>query len=118
MFDLSNLKPDTLLVMTRTLDRVFKSAGCIPTCHCCNSEIKVGAQFKLGTVSDETIQKAKSTSLAVFKSDVPHDVMLCSSESCAPEEMITKAVRQKNLKEIINRRAGGGCSIVNGKIVV
>jgi hypothetical protein len=118
MFDLSNLKPNTLLVMTVPLDKVFKSSGCIPTCHCCNTEIKVGAQFKLGSVSDETIQKAKSTSLSVFKSDVPHDVMLCSSKFCTPEEMITRAVRQKNLKELINRRIGGGCSIVDGKIVV
>ena len=61
MKTLDDIKPNQELVMTESLIRLFRAAGCHPTlCHACSTRILGGAKFKLvphtkpgGTENDE-----------------------------------------------------------------
>ena len=44
---LDDIDADTTQSLTRLMDRLFKAAGCNPTCHCCDETIEVGDNFKL-----------------------------------------------------------------------
>ena len=46
---LDDIAADVTLVLTREYNRLFKAAGCQPTCHACLRQIRVGMKFKLAT---------------------------------------------------------------------
>ena len=126
---LDNIKPNTIYTMTDDLHRLFNASGCDPACHCCNCELPVGSQFKLGTVTELHLARAKQREARlgstfkiskVFKSDKPHEVMLCSNSFCGPDKMINNLsyepyIRRSERPKIVPARRYG-CSIVDGKI--
>ncbi len=120
--DITDLKPNTLLVMTTEMHRVFKAAGCDPTCHCCENKIPVGETYKLGSVSVELAVRGNRVSAfesrKPFKTEVAHEVMLCGNIECTPEKMVAEAYRLKTERAAAARSRAGGCSVVDGKIVV
>lgn len=44
---LDDVPADTVTTLTDALDRLFKFAGCKPTCHACKKSIAVGSEFQL-----------------------------------------------------------------------
>jgi hypothetical protein len=116
---------DVLATMTEEMHHLFMVNGCDPTCHCCNKKISVGMGYKLGHVTKQNcIEASKLKCYRLFKSDDEHDVMLCESVNCSPHAMIINKI--KKLKEYDSNGLSpygyslrrGGCSIVNGVIVV
>ena len=117
----NNLKSDESMIMTVDMHRAFKAAGCDPTCHCCNNKIPVGDYYKLASVSSDLAVYGNAVSAfesqQPFKTTEAHEVMLCASIECTPDEMVKKyyAAKEEHIKSISYR--SGGCSIINGKIV-
>ncbi len=50
MSEIDDIPADEEVVLTATLDRMFKAAGCDPTCHCCENALDIGDTFKLACV--------------------------------------------------------------------
>lgn len=48
---LDDVPADTILTLTKDLDRLFRFANCDPTCHACDKTIKIGTDFQLISVS-------------------------------------------------------------------
>lgn len=111
---LSDIKPDECLEMSEELHKIFNAGGCNPTCHCCYNKIRPGDLFKLASVSAEQAEKGNNIILSTFKTNMPHEVMLC--DKCSVDLMIQKA-RNRKFQQNNNFRRSGGCSIINGKIV-
>ena len=82
MTEIDQIPADQTVVMTATLERAFKAAGCDPTCHCCQAEITIGEAFKLAMI-DAT------------------DEMLC--DNCTPHKL--KHHRTRALTRELNRKA-------------
>jgi hypothetical protein len=124
IMELSNINPNEYTVMTEDLLMIFMAGGCNPTCHCCNSSIIVGQNFKLASVSQNLINKANNLDgRKVFASDKPHDVMICFRNECSPEKMVDDQIERLRSYKVNGLSAWGnpvrhgGCSIIDGKIV-
>ncbi len=68
---LYDIPPDTTLVLTEEYDRLFKAAGCKPTCHACLKAITVGRKFTL-------------------VSHCGQDVMICDKKFCDLDKVIRR----------------------------
>ena len=118
---------DEITIMSQKLHDLFNSGGCNPTCHCCGHLIHVGNKFKLGHVSQELAENAELLpGRSVFKIAKEHDVMLCDNNICSPEYMVIRHEREQEKfasegrntwGSFSNPKSGGGCSIIDGKIV-
>jgi len=113
MMNIEDIKPDELVTMDEVLHKIFNAGGCNPTCHCCYNRIAVGERFKLAHVNMNRIKETDGCRYRPFRSDEPHEVMLCGNIECTPQKMVKKAKESTER----HRRAGGGCSIIKGKIV-
>ena len=63
---LDDIPADTLLILTRLAEKLFKVAGCDPACHACEVDLKLGDEYKLATHEER-------------------DVMLCGK--CTPADL-------------------------------
>ena len=81
---LDDIQPNETLQLTAQIARLFKLAGCDPTCHCCREEIVVGDFFKLQTYN---VQRTTNTTIERHE----RDIMLCAD--C---DTIKLAAREKN----------------------
>lgn len=119
MTSVMDIKPNVVYVMTDELHSLFVAGGCIPTCHCCGTRIPVGDNYKLGSVTLKNISDAEylAERTTLFKAKEPHEVMLCGLESCTANAMVDKAVDDHKRHIAWKIAKGGGCSIINGKIV-
>jgi hypothetical protein len=52
MDDIESIKSNEIVVMNKTLQRLFRIAGCDPACHCCSRKLNIGANFKLAEVEN------------------------------------------------------------------
>ncbi len=86
---LDDIPADETLTLTKHIDRLFRAAGCEPTCHCCQEKIEVGETFKLATVPPYK---------AVWNpTDETEDVMLCHQHSAA--DLLKEYKRKKRRVE-------------------
>lgn len=117
----NDLKSNELMVMTRDMHRAFNAAGCDPACHCCNNKIPVGDYYKLASVSSALAVYGNAVSVfesqQPFKTTEAHEVMLCASIKCTPDEMVKRRYKEKADRVRLTPYRSGGCSIINGKIV-
>ena len=44
---LDDVPADTIMELTPELDRLFRFAQCVPTCHACQKPIRLGKRFQL-----------------------------------------------------------------------
>ena len=122
---IATIEVNRVSIMTKELHHLFLVNGCNPTCHCCHMSIPIGGEYKLGSVTEENILQAIDLpGNKLFSSNEPHDVMLCGNRKCTPFNMI---IRKKQLLARYKKEGKssygntvrvGGCSIVNGKIVI
>ncbi len=80
MTTLDDVKPDTIMVMTSDLDRLFKLEGCNPACHACHSAIALGEKFRLASTPDG------------------RDVMLC--DQCTMMDLVVAEVEETDRKRV------------------
>ena len=67
--------------LTALMHRLFKVAGCDPTCHCCHTVIAVGGEFKLMMHC-----RQKFTGMHFKRAEEPRDVMLCGD--CTIDDLV------------------------------
>ena len=97
---LNDIQPNETLQLTTQIARLFKLAGCDPTCHCCREEISVGDFFKL-----QTYNVQKTTNTMITRNE--RDIMLCADCDTIKLALVEKKWlrhRAKWLRE--NPRAG------------
>ena len=88
---LDDVAPDTITVLTKKLERLFRYAGCRPACHACHESIKIGEKFQLATCKPADAIHPE-----------PRDVMLC--ETCTVQDLIAE---EKRAHKAWRRRGGG-----------
>jgi len=96
MSEIDEIKADEEGVMTSTLIRAFRAAGCDPACHCCFKTLKEGDKFKLAKV--ETM---KLNYYSIVES--VNDEMLC--EDCTPRML--KGRRKKQRADWVASKTSG-----------
>ena len=127
---IDELIPNKVVKMTEGLHRMFNAGGCDPACHCCGTVLVVGSYFRLASITELDIARAKQKEVRlgstfkvskVFKHDKPHEVMLCSNTFCTPQRMIDNLKYEPYIKHAARTKAVPvrkyGCFIVDGKIV-
>jgi len=82
MNELDKIAADELVIMTKTLRRLFLIEKCDPACHCCYTKIDNFQHFRLAEVNG-------------------NDEMLC--EKCTPENLIEMR-RMEEIKKKRDRR--------------
>lgn len=118
--------------MTVAFDRIFRAVGCVPTCHCCDTQINENDLFKLAVVSDtprdvrsypkerRALLKGEKKSVRIYQNDVTlheHEVMLCGT--CTSNLYMQRQIADAEKQAKDQSRPGyrGGCFRVNGKLV-
>lgn len=77
---LDDIPTNQTLTLTNVIDRLFKMAGCDPTCHCCHVEIKVGEAFELAY--HKTLVR---TQVGGVSAREEKDIMLC--DKCTIDDL-------------------------------
>ena len=91
---------DTIMLMTKRLERIFRFADCEPACHACHASIEVGDKFQLATYTPPKNYRGQ-----VMKS---RDTMLCTN--CDVPKLIREDTRINKIKHTAWRASGGGFS--------
>ena len=79
---LDDVPADVIMILTVELDRLFKFAQCVPTCHVCKNKIEVGDDFQLISISP----RDRAMPRAYLDPDgPPMDEMACGS--CTREDL-------------------------------
>ena len=121
-----DIEPNKLTKMTEDLHRLFNANDCDPACHCCGLLLKPGTYFRLASITELDIVRARQKqarypNLKVFKHDKPHEVMLCNSDACTPSKMIDNLTYppyiKRSMRDQVVETRKYGCFIVDGKIV-
>lgn len=99
---LDDIPEGTTQTLTAELDRLFRYAGCDPTCHACRTPIKVGEVFTL------TMYRRDRFGGSSFEREKkPRDVMLCGEctvDDLARAEQNARRRRARYMEE--HPRAG------------
>ncbi len=89
---LDDVKPDTVMVLTADLERLFELADCRPMCHACRRDIDIDMKFRLATCRGRHHEEEW------------RDVMLC--DTCTIADLLTAEAEAHRL----HLARGGGFS--------
>ena len=99
MMTLDDIEPDTIIILTEELQRLFRFAECDPACHACEKHIDIGENFQLATHTPKTYR-------GELEGDgESRDVMLCST--CTVVDLANKErLARRKFQEWARQRRG------------
>jgi len=101
---LDDIPEGKTLTLTAFINRLFKYAGCDPTCHACSTVIKVGELFKLAMHRRQIFTGASFKRL-----DEPRDTMLCGN--CTVDDLTrTETNRRRRYSRYLDEHPRAGYS--------
>ncbi len=81
---LEDIPANQTTVLTDVMDRLFRMAGCDPTCHCCHVPLNIGDSFELAVYDKQKLTNTNETRHT-------EDIMLC--DECDAEDMAKMEAR-------------------------